>query len=30
MDTLSTDERNECLALWQADDSLLARAREGR
>ena len=28
MDTLSTDEQNECLALWQAVDNLLTRARE--
>jgi hypothetical protein len=28
MDTLSTDERNECVALWQAVDHLLTRARE--
>jgi eukaryotic-like serine/threonine-protein kinase len=30
MDALSTDERNECLALWQAVGNLLSRAREGR
>jgi serine/threonine-protein kinase len=27
LDTLSPDERNECLALWQAVDDLLKRAR---
>jgi hypothetical protein len=30
MDKLSTDERSECLALWQAVGELLRRAREGK
>jgi serine/threonine-protein kinase len=30
MDKLSTDERTECLALWQAVGELLGRAREVR
>jgi serine/threonine-protein kinase len=30
IDTFSMDERNECLALWQAVDDLLARAREAK
>jgi eukaryotic-like serine/threonine-protein kinase len=30
MDKLSTDERKECLALWQAVGNLLRRAREGK
>jgi serine/threonine-protein kinase len=30
MDTLSTDERNECLQIWEAVDRLLSRAREAR
>jgi serine/threonine-protein kinase len=30
MDRLSTDERTECLALWQAVGNLLRRAREGK
>ena len=30
MDKLPTDERKECLALWQAVGNLLRRAREGK
>jgi len=30
MDKLSTEERKECLALWQAVGNLLRRAREGK
>jgi serine/threonine-protein kinase len=30
MDTLSPDERTECLALWQAVGNLLRHAREGK
>jgi serine/threonine-protein kinase len=30
MDKLSTDERKECLALWQAVGNLLRRAQEGK
>jgi hypothetical protein len=28
IETLPTDERSECLALWQAVDTVLTRARE--
>jgi tetratricopeptide (TPR) repeat protein len=30
IDKLSTDEREECLALWQAVENLLSHAREGK
>jgi hypothetical protein len=30
MDTLTPDERNECLAIWQAVDNLLTRVREAK